>query len=78
VAAFHRHTDAVRAGVAPERLLIFDVRQGWAPLCDFLSVPVPDGPFPRLNDAEWMAQALERMRTEGRMPSPFEAGRADP
>jgi hypothetical protein len=72
VAAFHRHTDAVRAGVPAERLLVFDVRQGWAPLCDFLAVPSPDEPFPRLNDAAWMARALARMRVEGTMPSPFE------
>jgi hypothetical protein len=72
VAAYHRHIETVRAAVPADRLLVFDVRQGWEPLCEFLAVPVPDEPFPRLNDAEWMARALERMRVEGRMPSPFE------
>ena len=25
---------------------------GWAPLCDFLGVPVPKGPFPRVNSRD--------------------------
>lgn len=47
---FRRHTQEVRDAIAPARLLVFDVREGWAPLCRFLDVPVPDEPFPRLND----------------------------
>ena len=34
------------------RLLVFDVKEGWEPLCAFLGVPVPAGePFPHVNDA---------------------------
>jgi hypothetical protein len=55
---FERHNEAVRRRVPPERLLVFDVREGWAPLCDFLGVEVPDGPFPRLNDAREMRRRL--------------------
>ncbi|HET9927648.1 MAG TPA: sulfotransferase, partial [Rubrobacter sp.] len=33
---FERHNETVRLRVPPERLLVFDVREGWAPLCDFL------------------------------------------
>ena len=40
----------VEAHVPPERLLKFDVRQGWAPLTEFLGVPQPDGAFPHVND----------------------------
>ena len=40
------------------RLLVFDVREGWAPLCDFLGVEVPDEPFPRLNEAQEMRRRL--------------------
>lgn len=32
-----------------ERLLVFDVAEGWGPLCAFLGVPVPDEPFPHRN-----------------------------
>jgi hypothetical protein len=33
-----------------ERLLVYEVREGWEPLCRFLGVDVPDALFPRLND----------------------------
>jgi hypothetical protein len=55
--AFRAHTEAVRAAIAPERLLVYEVREGWAPLCAFLGVPVPDEPFPAQNDrAEFVAR----------------------
>lgn len=47
---FRAHEATVRQAIAAERLLVFDVREGWAPLCGFLGAPVPTGPFPRLND----------------------------
>jgi hypothetical protein len=46
---FCRHTEQVTAGLAPERLLVYEVGQGWEPLCGFLGVPVPDQPFPAEN-----------------------------
>ncbi|MBY8976886.1 hypothetical protein KHP62_13790 [Rhodobacteraceae bacterium NNCM2] len=48
--AFTAHVEAVRETIPADRLLVFEVKQGWAPLCNFLGVPVPDGPFPRTND----------------------------
>ncbi|MQY07457.1 sulfotransferase family protein [Actinomadura macrotermitis] len=61
--AFERHTEEVRAGVDPSRLLVFEVAQGWEPLCAFLGVPVPDEPFPRVNDtAQFQEQAKAMMR----------------
>ena len=50
IEVFKRHTQEVRDAIDPARLLVFDVREGWGPLCRFLEVPVPDEPFPRLND----------------------------
>lgn len=47
---FVRHNREVRDSVPDGRLLVFDVKEGWEPLCAFLDVPVPDEPFPRLND----------------------------
>lgn len=41
------------ASLVPEgQLLEMDLNDGWAPLCRFLDVPVPDEPFPRVNDAK--------------------------
>lgn len=51
LAIFRDHIAAVQATVPADRLLVFEVAQGWAPLCAFLGVPVPDEPFPRVNDA---------------------------
>jgi hypothetical protein len=46
---FRRHSDAVEAAIAPERLLIYEAGQGWEPLCGFLGVPVPEAPYPSEN-----------------------------
>jgi hypothetical protein len=48
--AFHRHNDAVRESVPADRLLVWEVKEGWEPLCRFLEVDVPDAPFPNVND----------------------------
>jgi hypothetical protein len=50
--SFIAHNDAVREAIPANRLLVFSVRDGWGPLCEFLDKPVPDGPFPRTNDRE--------------------------
>lgn len=51
-AAFTAHADAVKAAIPAGRLLVYEVRQGWAPLCAFLGKPVPDTPFPVSNHKE--------------------------
>ncbi|MDQ3228030.1 MAG: sulfotransferase family protein [Chloroflexota bacterium] len=49
---FAAHNEEVQATILTDRLLVFDVKQGWEPLCAFLGVPVPTGePFPHVNDA---------------------------
>jgi hypothetical protein len=48
---FNRHNEEVRRRVPQERLLVYEVKEGWGPLCEFLGVEEPDSPFPRLNDA---------------------------
>lgn len=49
-AAFEAHSAAVEATIPASQLLVFQVTDGWEPLCAFLGVPVPEGPFPRTND----------------------------
>jgi Sulfotransferase domain len=63
IEVFQKHNQAVRDAIDPARLLVFDVREGWDPLCRFLEVPVPDEPFPRLNDTATF-QAMMRMMRE--------------
>jgi hypothetical protein len=49
---FRRHTEAVKAAIAPERLLIYEAGQGWEPLCRFLNLPVPAEPYPSENSTQ--------------------------
>lgn len=49
---FTAHCEAVKATIPAERLLVFQVREGWGPLCEFLGVDAPDEPFPRTNHRE--------------------------
>ena len=48
---YNQYVDAVKAQVPPEKLLVFNVKEGWAPLCHFLEVPIPDVPFPHAADS---------------------------
>jgi hypothetical protein len=45
--------------VPPDRLLVFTVDEGWRPLCDFIGVPVPEAPFPRVNDRAQFKQIVK-------------------
>jgi hypothetical protein len=51
-AAVDRYHAEVMRDVPGDRLLVWSVSDGWDPLCDFLEVPVPDQPFPHLNDTD--------------------------
>jgi len=62
IGVFKRHIEEVKAAIEPKRLLIFDVREGWEPLCRFLEVPVPSEPFPRLNDTASTQAMIAKMR----------------
>jgi hypothetical protein len=46
------HHERVKRDVPAERLLVWEVTDGWEPLCEFLGVDVPDGPLPHANDRE--------------------------
>jgi hypothetical protein len=49
---FERHNEAVKRIVPAERLLVWQVTEGWEPLCEFLGVEVPSEPLPHENDRE--------------------------
>jgi hypothetical protein len=52
ISAFNAHNDEVRRLIPPERLLVYEVGQGWEPLCAFLGLPVPATPFPTVNTTD--------------------------
>jgi hypothetical protein len=64
-AYFHRHNQAVKAAIPAERLLVYEAGQGWAPLCTFLGVPIPDAPYPSENNrAEFVARLADKSSGE--------------
>jgi len=50
VGAFVAHNEAVKAAIPADQLLVYQVKEGWAPLCRFLNLPEPAEAFPRTND----------------------------
>jgi len=50
--AFNNHLEDVKATVPADKLLIYDVRDGWGPLCKFLDVEEPKEALPHLNKKE--------------------------
>lgn len=58
-AGYEAWNAAVRAACPPERLLEWNAKQGWAPLCERLGLPVPAEPFPRTNTTEeWLGRRV--------------------
>ena len=50
-AVFDQHIEEVKRLVPADRLLVFDVKEGWEPLCAFLGAAVPaNKPFPHRNE----------------------------
>ena len=59
---FRRHTETVKRAIPAERLLVYQVGDGWEPLCKFLGLPVPAEPFPSENSrADFIARLKERV-----------------
>jgi hypothetical protein len=56
---YREHYAMVRRLTEKERLLEFKFQDGWEPLCEFLGKPVPDVPFPRVNDADALQEKIE-------------------
>lgn len=55
------HSAMVRRVTRPEQLLEFDLSDGWEPLCKFLGVPVPDVPFPYVNEGASISDAFRQI-----------------
>ena len=48
--------------VPADRLLVWQVKEGWGPLCNFLGLPVPEEPFPNVNDTPSMLKKINLLR----------------
>lgn len=61
IQAFNEHNAAVKEYIPSEKLLVYEVKEGWEHLCDFLDEPVPDKPFPYENQGDgFTKQVLQR------------------
>lgn len=58
---YEQHIADVTAYVPADRLLIYDVREGWEPLCTFLGVPIPEESLPHLNKKENFKDMLGKL-----------------
>ena len=65
IKVYHQHNDEVVRTVDPGNLLVWDVKQGWGPLCDFLGVDVPAEDFPHANDGASMRKMLGQVGGNG-------------
>ena len=62
IEVFEHHNREVLRRVPKEQLLVYEVGQGWGPLCEFLGVEEPEERFPRLNDKAEMRQRIRAVR----------------
>jgi hypothetical protein len=51
-AAYEAHNADVRANAPADRLVEWQPGDGWEPICNALSLPVPDEPFPHVNTTD--------------------------
>ncbi len=62
IEVFERHNAEVRRRVPRDKLLVYEVKEGWSPLCEFLGVDEPDAPFPHVNDTAEMRRRIRAVR----------------
>jgi hypothetical protein len=62
---FREHYEMVKRVTEPERLLVFEMSEGWEPLCRFLGKEVPDVEFPRVNDTDALNATMRMVAWRG-------------
>eukprot|EP01084_Bolivina_argentea_P097360 175017_1 len=61
---YDHHIDKIKEIVPKDQLLLFDVKNGWKPLCEFLNKPIPQNkPFPKINDHKELMNTLDEWRS---------------
>ena len=61
IQVFHQHIEEVKQNVPLNQLLVYQVTEGWESLCRFLDVPIPNKPFPCLNERATFKQRLRQL-----------------
>jgi hypothetical protein len=69
VSRYERHNEEVRRVIPKERLLVYNVSEGWGPLCAFLDVRIPSEPFPKTNSTQFFNEHLVPIFSQPAQPS---------
>ena len=64
IAVYEKNSTDVQAAFDGDRLLIYNLGDGWEKLCRFLGKPVPGTPFPRSNSAEEFNAMISKNKGE--------------
>ena len=62
---YQAHNQAVKEKVPEGQLLVYRLGSGWGSLCEFLGKPVPDVPFPCVNEKELATQYVQALLAMG-------------
>ncbi|HEY2637284.1 MAG TPA: sulfotransferase [Solirubrobacteraceae bacterium] len=65
------YQERVRADVPAEKLLVYELGDGWEPLAEFLGADVPDEPFPHHNDTTFFRRMVGLERAVERELAPL-------
>jgi hypothetical protein len=60
-----RHVEYSKRVVPEDRLVFYDVKEGWEPLCKVLGKEVPDLEFPRINDGRAIEALTKKFVVKG-------------
>ncbi len=65
IKCFNEHNAKVIRECPKEKLLVYEVGEGWEPLCTFLNKPIPSVPFPHVNDTKEMQERIQLITAIG-------------
>ena len=65
---YNEWIECVKKHVPKDKLLVFNVKEGWDPLCKFLEIDdIPDGSFPRSNESKELVKVVKTMQLVGNL-----------
>ena len=66
---YERHIERVQQVIPPQKLLVYNWSDGWAPLAHFLHLPLPEEEFPRVDEVtmnlEWRGDLMDALGRNG-------------
>ena len=68
IGVFNQHIEDVKKNIPAERLLVHSAKEGWAPICGFLDKPIPNTPYPRVNEAKEIKRMVMVLKVLGWLP----------